>query len=553
MKTQRSSVAPAPANTGTSPRPTPEAEGALVRTGPRNAEPALTISRLERLAPALLVVALVLWIALVFAASFYKYETYGQGYDQVDFEQAIWNTVQGRPMEDSRFNFSDSIFGMDWMPMLVLFVPFYALVQSPHTLIFLHIVGAALGAIPLYWLARERLQSKVAGLAAGLVYLLYPTLLYGVTNPFQVRLFATSLLLFAFWYFEKANWKLFTACVLLAVLARTDVSLVVAMFGVYALLTRKAWRWVALPLAGGLAYFAVSTFVLVPSFLHPDALRGPSGAVPDYMACWPCGHNPVLAYYGHLGSNFSEIIKYIVAHPVDVAKLMFTGPKLEYLLSLILPLAFLPLLAPKPLVLGLPILVLNLLSLRSSQFSYQYHYSLLIIPGLFAAAIYGAGRLSRALVQRRETVGRFTVPRLAAVVMVALVVWAVLMNVPYKNPVARAFLFHESPARVAAANELVAIVPADAKVAASSKLAPHLLPRRYIYNFPPAPYSPYNFGPNRQSARFVDLDYILVDPANSALDVNLIGDQTALDYLKVLPEWHMVANKAGLLLYKSVP
>ena len=85
------------------------------------------LSRLEDYAPLLLTVTLVLWILILFGASFYKYETLGQGYDQVDFEQAIWNTIQGRIAEDSRFNFTGSVFGMDWMPMLLFFVPFYAL------------------------------------------------------------------------------------------------------------------------------------------------------------------------------------------------------------------------------------------------------------------------------------------------------------------------------------------------------------------------------------------------------------------------------------------
>jgi uncharacterized membrane protein len=521
------------------------------------------LARLERIAPALLAASVVLWVAVVFAASAYKYETFGQGYDQVDFEQAIWNTVQGRPMEDSRFNFTDSIFGMDWMPMLLLFVPFYGLVPSPHTLFFLHIVGAAVGAIPLYRLARDRLGSKVAGLAAGLVYLLYPTLLYGVTNPFQVRLFSVTLLLFAFYYFEKGSWPLFASASLLAMLARTDVSLVVAMFGIYGLLTSRRWPWVLPPLLAGFAYFALSTFLIVPSFLHPDALRGPSGAVPDYMACWPCGHNPVLAYYGHLGGTFPEIATYIVTHPIQVAQLMFSGPKLGYMLSLLLPLAFLPLLSPRPLVLGLPILALNLLSERSSQFSYQYHYSLLLVPGLLVAAIYGVNTLARlsgtgrgnelqpgAVGDRPPSRPRPPTPDPRPLLALALVAWALLMNIPYKNPVVRTFLYHETPERVQAARELVAMVPPEARVAASSFLASHLLPRRYIYNFPPAPYSPYNFGPERQSPRFVDLEYILVDPEASALEVNPIGGKTALEHLRAMPEWSLAASRENLFLFK---
>jgi uncharacterized membrane protein len=517
------------------------------------------VARLERLSPALLAAGMVLWVAVIFAGSAYKYETFGQGYDQVDFEQAIWNTLQGRPMEDSRFNFTDSIFGMDWMPMLLFFVPFYGLVQSPHTLFFLQIVGSALGALPLYWLGRDRLGSKLAGVFVGLAYLLYPTLLYGVLNPFQVRLFSVTLLLFAFYYYERENWQLFTACALLAVTARSDVALVAAMFGVYGLLTRRKWPWVVLPLVGGLFYFVLSTFVIVPSFIHADSLAGPSGPNANYMDCWPCGHNPMLAYYGHLGGTFPEIARYIVTHPVEVLGIVFEGRKIEYIASLLLPLGLLPLLAPKPLVLGLPILALNLLSLRQSQFNYQFHYSLLLIPGLFAAVVYGADNLRRFIGARRQEETsdgqnggwrQSRVGRVGLLVTGALLGWALLMSWPYKNPLVRTFLFHESVARVDAAHELIAMVPAEARVAASSKVAPHLLPRRYIYNFPPAPYSPYNFGAERQSPRFVDLDFILVDPDASALEANPIAGRSALELLRAMPEWSEVAEREGFLLFR---
>ncbi|HKP52860.1 MAG TPA: DUF2079 domain-containing protein [Chloroflexia bacterium] len=516
------------------------------------------LGRLEALAPILLVLIIVLWVAVVFAASAYKYETFGQGYDQVDFEQAIWNTTQGRIMEDSRFNFTGSVFGMDWMPMLFFFVPVYALIPSAHVLFFLQIVGSALGAVPLYWLARDRLRSKLAGVGAGVLYLLYPTLLHTALNPFQVRLFAVTLLLFAFYYFEKGNWHLFAAFALLAMLARTDVSLVVGLFGVYALLTRRGWPYIVGPLVVGFGYFALSTFVIVPSYAYPGAFSHSIASVgSNSMDCWPCGTNPIIAYYGHLGSSGPEILGYIVTHPFEVVGLMFSGPKIVYMLSLLLPLAFLPFLAPKPLVLALPILFLNLLSLRSSQFDYETHYSLLMIPGLLASTIYGADRL-RNMVER-SWFRRGEVPdtiRWAQIGALVMSLWALVLIEPYKNPiyknpVARAFLFPEPASRIKAAHELIAMIGPEAKVAASSKLAPQLLPRRYIYNFPPAPYSPYNFG-SRTRADYVKLDYILVDSNASALDetANKIDGKSGLEVLRTLPEWKQVAEAEGLLLFK---
>ena len=514
---------------------------------------------LELQAPRLLAVAIVLWVVALFVASIYKYETYGQGYDQVDFEQAIWNTTQRRPMEDSRFNFTGSVFGMDWMPMLFFFVPFYALIPSAHTLFFLQIAGASLGAVPLYWLARDKLASKTAGLGFGLAYLLYPVLLHGVLNPFQVRLFSVTLLLFAFYWYEQGNWKLFWLCAGVAMLARSDVAFVIMMFGIYGLLTRKSWTQVVAPLAVGAAYFALSAFVLVPAFAYPGAFAPHSGPIDDPMVCWPCGINPQLAYYGHLGSSGPEIVWRVISDPINTAQLVFTPEKMGYVVSLLLPLLFLPLLSPRPLVLGLPVLALNLLSNREAQYSYEHHYSLLLIPGIFAAGIYGASNLVK-WKERRWTVDGGRAPevygsrsalRTMHWLALALVAWGLILQVPFKNPAVRAFLFPEPPARVAAANELVKMIPPEAKVAVSSKLAPHLLPRRYVYNFPPAPYSPYNFD-GRTRADYVDLDYILVDPAAAALpfEANKLGDRTGLEVLESLPEWQLIAEKEKFRLYQ---
>jgi uncharacterized membrane protein len=515
------------------------------------------LARLESSAPALLVLTIVLWVAVIFAASAYKYETFGQGYDQVDFEQAIWNTTQGRIMEDSRFNFTGSIFGMDWMPMLFFFVPFYALIPSAHTLFFLQIVGIAVGAVPVYWLARDRLGSKLAALGLAMVYLLYPTLLHTALNPFQVRVFAVTLLLFGFYFYEKRNWHLFMSCALLAMLARTDVALVVAMFGVYGLLTRRRWPYVIPPLVVGLGYFVLSISLIVPSFAYPGVLSGGTGAVgDDYMACWPCGTNPLVAYYGHLGRSGPEIVGYILTHPLQVAGIMLEKAKVEYMLSLLVPLALLPLLSPRPLVLGLPVLALNLLSLRTAQYDYKSHYSLLLVLGLVTASVYGLDNLVKWVARLRarlhpdQGVGDRPVAWVQWAAL-GLAAWALVMTIPFKNPVARVVLFHEPPARVQAAKELISMIPPEARVAASSKLAPRLLPRRYIYNFPPAPYSPYNFGP-RRAPGYVELDYVLVDPEASALTErqNLLDGKSAFDWLRELPEWELVAAREGIYLYR---
>lgn len=523
----------------------------------------------ERHARRLLIGLIVAYIVGFFVVSYIKYEGYGQGYDQVDFEQAIWNTTQGRPFEDSRFSFSETIFGMDWMPMLAVFVPFYALIPSAHTLFLLQVVAMASGAIPVYLLARERIGSARAGLVFAAGWLLYPTVEYVTLSPFQVRIFAVVLLLWALLFLQRGRFWLCLGCLALALTARTDVALVVAMFGVYELLGKRRPAFVVAPLVLGLGYFLVVMQFVNPLFIHLPDTAACTGPVPlaNIQDKWPGGKNPNTGYYLHWGCTPGEIVVNLIKDPIYTLRYMFLGPppsalagipptatfiaqgqRFGYLAALLAPFAFLALLAPRGLVLSLPILGLNLLAWRSAQVDYTTQYQILITVGVVAASIEGYRRLADWLARRAAPGARppaRTVALRADGLLVALLAVAVLTNVGLKNAPLRTLVAgHESPATVAALNALVAEVPREAHVAASSKVAPHLLPRRYIYNFPPAPYSP----------SFDRVEYVLVAPAASA-DVSnpLPSGKTALQALVLdSGQFRLVDERAGYRLFRRI-
>ncbi|HUS16997.1 MAG TPA: DUF2079 domain-containing protein [Chloroflexia bacterium] len=521
----------------------------------------------EHRAPQLLAAAIVLFIALFTAASAYKYSHFGQGYDQVDFEQALWNTLQGRPFADSRFNFTSSIFGMDWMPLLAAFVPFYALLPSALTLFFLQIAAAAVGAWPVYGLARDRFNSRRHGLVFGLLWLLYPTLEYAIMDPFQLRVFATVALLFALWAFERRHLGGFVLAAGVALLTRTDVALVVLMFGPLALLLRRGWRWILTPTVLGLGYFLVVMTLIVPAFVHLPAVNCTGPIPPEQIAAaWPGSNNPNLGYYLHWGCTPTMIAGNLIKDPLYTLRYMVGSPvKIGYLAALLLPLAALPLLAPVRLLLALPILGMNLIAWRTAQTDFRTHYQLLITVGVVAAALAGYETLERGI-RRWRGLGTLSPAGLEARAdptpaevaaetrslllwrdgpLLALLVIGLLVNIGLQSTGRHVIARGESEARVAAAAALVAAVPAGAQVAASSFLAPHLLPRQYLYNFPPAPYSPYTM------SDFRALDYILVDPEADAISANTLADgRTALQVIEASPEWTLLRTDHGFRLYE---
>jgi uncharacterized membrane protein len=516
-------------------------------------------------APTLVGGMIALYTALLFFGLTYKYLTWGQGYDQIDYQQSIWNTTQGRFLEISHYRHTDHLWGMDFIPAILLLVPFYALFPSALTLNFFQALFMALGALPVYAIARDRFGgSRGAGLGWAAVYLLYPSLWFvTMSAPWQPRTLAIPALLGAFFFLQRASgrvqgrvkpslepshqreWWSFLACLLLALTTRTDVSLVVVAFGLLAAVWRMNWRWVVPPIVLGLAWFYLATNVITPSFYRADYQARQAEACDvtncDYSETWP-GESPQLAYYSHLGDSAGEIVWTVLTDPLKIAGLVLTPPKLTYLLLLLLPLLLLPLLAPDVLLLAAPPLAMNLLSLRPFQITVREQYQALVIPGLVLAAIVGAARLYQLWnsdLRFRIAARRSAWPS-AMLLMAGLVAFAALLNLAYRNPVISAVRYAEDPARIATMERLGALVPPDAPLGATSFLAPRMMPRRFMYYVPPDA----SFPPLEQA------DYLFIDTRAAALQTERDRDFVAT--VRASGEWEVVAEEQELLLLRRL-
>ncbi len=494
---------------------------------------------MERHAHLVLVGLLVLYALILFGGLTFKYVHWGQGYDQIDYQQSIWNTTQGRFLEISHYRHTDHLWGMDFIPAIVLLVPFYALFPSALTLNFFQAVCMALGAWPVYGIARDRFDNScLAGIGWAAIYLLYPSLWFvTMSAPWQPRTLAIPALLGAFYMLQQRRWAGCMALLALALTTRTDVSLVVCMFGILAGLWRMGWRWVLPPLLLGLTWFYVSTSVIVPAFYRDDYQPQAGTIGQSYDETWP-GTSPQLAYYSHLGNSTGEIVRTIVTRPVQMAQLMLTPPKLTYLVLMLLPLAFLPLLAPDVALLASPIIAMNLLSTRVFQYTIREQYQALVIPGLVLAAIIGGARLWRWWVARHSHHEVSRPPRIFAstYLLAGFVLYALVINMLLKNPVVTTVIYREEPARIALMEEMRTMVPPDASLATTSFLAPRMMPRRQIYYLPHGPMFP----PLERA------EYLFIDTRASALQ-----DSDFVAQIRAAPEWEIVADADDLLLVRQ--
>ena len=89
--------------------------------------------------------------------------------------QAVWATAHGHPLAVTNLQGDQvSRLGSHVDPILVAFAPLWWIWPSPSMLLAAQAVAIALGALPVFWLARKHLGSERAGLGFALAYLLYP-------------------------------------------------------------------------------------------------------------------------------------------------------------------------------------------------------------------------------------------------------------------------------------------------------------------------------------------------------------------------------------------
>ena len=179
---------------------------------------------------------MVSWTVLLFAAVHDAYAGFRLGrFDLGNMVQAVWSTTQGRPLESTDNATGEQVIRLAGHvdPFLVLLVPVWKIWPSPLSLALAQIAVVAVGALPVFWLARRHLGSeRVAGLLA-LAYLAYPwvaTSAYGAIHPVT---FAITFLLFCVWFLETDRLVPFAVFALLTMSTGELMGLPILALGVW--------------------------------------------------------------------------------------------------------------------------------------------------------------------------------------------------------------------------------------------------------------------------------------------------------------------------------
>lgn len=469
-------------------------------------------------ARALLWAAIAAWAAGFGSLSILRHRAFNTGrFDLGNMTQAVWSTAHGDFLRMTSLEGEQiSRLAAHFDPILVLFAPLWWIWPSPELLLAVQAVLVALGALPVFLLARKHLGSERAGLGFALAYLLYPATQWLALNEFHPVALATPFLLFAFWYLDEDRLLPFAAFALLAVASKEEIGLAVAGFGAWYALSRRR------RLAGG-AIFCLGVLVsaLAVAVVIPHFNDG--------------GASAFASRYDAVGGSPGGILKTAFTDPLRLLEEAFQGRDFRYLFHLLAPLLALAVLAPLVLLAALPDLALNLLSETPTQTSIHFHYTAGLIPPLVAGAVLGAAALAR---RRPELTGALAALAVAA----ALVSSYRLGAVPLWGAVPGGEDFQKDAAAVTAhdraAEEAVALIPEGAVVSATNSLGAHLSARRRVLSLP----------------KLSDATWVAADETRSSYGdrVAPIPAAVALVNLRRRPDWRLVFAKDGVLVFRRI-
>lgn len=400
------------------------------------------------------------------------------------FDTAVRNTLRGR------FMFSDQLgrcfFSEHFSPILLLFVPLYAVFDSPVTLLAVECVCVA-GSLWFAWrLARIMELEPLTALCSTVVLLNYGYLARGVMIDFHPELMEPLFLLGAIWCVVTTRRTLYWLFLLLSLFCKEDVAIYTFALGICVFARGQKGRGVATVLVS--AAWAVTAWTVI---------------IPAYAASGEGVSHFVGERWSHLGSSYSEVFVSVIASPGTVATRLFMGAGAGTVLGL----AGIPVLAPEILVIAVPGMVLNLLSRFEEQALLRIHYAAPIVPFMAWAFLVGLRRLGTLM--ERVPVLRRRSPKawLAGLVLVMAV-----------TTFGSHYAFYRLDAHASAVRSVLREVPEGSTVSAQSALVPHLVRRSEPFLFP------------HETARDVsykDTDYVLLDTRANPWPL----EQTAFDRL----------------------
>lgn len=306
--------------------------------------------------------------------------------DSAMYEEHLWNLEHGKGF---RSYLDQGLFlGEHLQVVHLLLVPLHAVFPSQLTLELVQSVILALGAWPVYNIARRHSRSEWAAALLGLAYLAYFPLQYLDIaidlKTFRPNSFGIPTLLVAIDLLERRQYGWATLWLAVTLSAQEDWAIPIALVGLWLVFAgrsvcatdadrRRQVCWGIGLFIFSVIYLWFALNVAIPWFR--------SGATVH-----------TASYFSKFGISPREIVVTLLTNPTLLYSTIATPAALVYALRLLMPIGFLPLWSAGRLLVAAPLFLLLLMNDLAMQVPAPvHHFHALLIPILFWAAAAGLG------------------------------------------------------------------------------------------------------------------------------------------------------------------
>ncbi len=491
----------------------------------------------------LLWAATLAWGIMLCWLSLARYEAYNVGMlDLGNIAQAIASINRGAPLVYTSPNGNTSRLASHVEVIYYLFALLLRIWSDPRALLIAQSVLVAMGAIPVYRIARRRLP-VTSSFHFALGYLLFPTAVAAVLFDFHGDTLAMPLLLWMLDALDARAWLRFWLFLCLSLLCKFYIAAPVFALGLTLLTVRTApfeladfprRRRLGLAICTTAALYGLLTLLVVRPFFS-TSISGHSGSYAQF-------------YFGAVSS----------------IGLIGVLDRVLNLLAVLTPSAFLwwralPTAAPAFAIIGPALISTG----PGAAYAWSYHHYAAAVPFIVAGSIMGAARLveqtKNARLRRRNAVA------VGALFLGASLVFHVGLN---DTPLGLTFWRSEpgfglSPGSYGRTSRdalkdrwLAEAVPSGVPLAASNFLAPHLFKREslYLVRYPDEPTAARlpQILPQVQLA-IPDALFDFVQRSGAGFVGGVAYDVDAIRQLLQAPTWGLTAARDGLLRFEREP
>jgi len=345
-------------------------------------------------------------------------------------------------------------------PILYAFVPFYAVYPSVGWLVGAQALALAVAAWPIFLLGKRVFQSEKVAFVLALAFLVNPFVLNAGAWDFHPITLAVPFIALAMLGIESKNYKLVLLSVFFILLCKEHLGVLVVGLGLVWLYRHREWLHSILLMLIGVVHAYVVLIIIMPAL----SISGRTGAIGRYA--W-------------LGESFSEIIWTMITQPIYVLETaMITMGGLFYLVLLLIPFLFFPLLGLVFLLPGMADLAANMLSANPMPKSPISYHSATLIPILSIAAVYGIKNFSR----WQKIISPTVISMPVLIFSVTIGCWLAPFPMPgSKNVWAPASFVNLPDPRV---QEIRSLLGKDASIAVQANVGAHFSQRKEIYRYP---------------------------------------------------------------------